>query len=261
MGECPNCDKYKYNDSFEVVNEVVQEDKNIQKLSNGKKGKYIALTILVVICLSAIATAVTLVCLQINSQKQSNKDINIVSINETTENTTNSKASEKDTKANEETMPKTESDTIANSTTSNNKNSENSMNSQDNNSSFVQVQETTKNIKTTDYSKYVGIWKKVYPNTSGAELSLDIKDVVGSQISFVLTRISPNCAHIAGTEVITAEVDSNNEVHFEFEDSFCNKIAGYMKLNNDNIYVKNEITEYYQPYLFALYADDKLTKY
>lgn len=264
-GLCPNCDKKstKYDDNFSYYSEADfnnNYDENDRKKSVRKK---VLIATLVTVCIALIITAIILICSIFNTKNY-----------KTDKNESTSKISEK--YAYSESVTKTENTESEIETTksfqsdasSDNRNS--SKHNYDNSKIIETSQPYTENnkVNTTvaessyanDYSQYVGKWDIVYPNGNGAALWVDITDVKENKMTFELGRTSPNYSHIAMTESITAEINFNNEVNFTFTDSFSNNGTGYMKLNDDNIYLKTEISKTNQPYIYALFADDTLTK-
>lgn len=67
-----------------------------------------------------------------------------------------------------------------------------------------------------------------------------------------------NYAHITGVGDLTAPVTNGNRLELSFTESIGNKCIGYAKLNDDSIYLKIEIEEAYQPYIFGANVDCNL---
>lgn len=104
-----------------------------------------------------------------------------------------------------------------------------------------------------NYSSYMNMWGKDYGHD--ATCTLKFLSIDDNEVCFTLSQTSPNVTHIALTESIYAEIDSNDEIYFDFTDSFGNIGTGVVQLSGDSIHVKTTITEYSTPYIFGLSMD------
>lgn len=132
-------------------------------------------------------------------------------------------------------------------------------------SEFVTVKPTEETIQPTtdakkDFSSYVGSWIKEYPNTNGASVWINIKSIDKNNIVFIIGNTSNNLAHITESGEITSTINDDGEVNFTFNDTFSNYGTGYIKFKDNSIYLKTTFDEYSQPYIWALHADEVLTR-
>lgn len=280
---CPNCDKQSinYNDNFDDASKGKSDDvaehykyaygeENIH--SKKDTGRNILISVLATACVALIVTTVIFFYPLFSEDSKSENEKTIPVDYETTsalENISTAKTKndvetssiKEDGKSDKASSAQASVNSAQNSNYDSDKKSEASHISVDeNNNSKNNCSEIESNNSVNDYSQYVGKWEKNYPESNGAGLWVDIIDVNGNQITFTMCKTAPNFAHIAMTESITAEINYDNEVRFSFEDSFCNEGTGYIKLSEDSIYLKTDFIEFYQPYIYALIADDTLTK-
>lgn len=124
------------------------------------------------------------------------------------------------------------------------------------------TEETTQFITNAkkDFSSYVGSWIKEYPNTNGASVWVNIKSIDENNITFHIGNTSNNLAHITESGEIISTINDDGEVNFAFYDTFSNYGTGYIRLKDDSIYLKTTFDEYSQPYIWALHADEVLTR-
>lgn len=111
-----------------------------------------------------------------------------------------------------------------------------------------------------DFSSYVGSWRKDYPDTNGASVWVNIKSINENNITFYIGNTSANLAHITESGEITSTINDDGEVNFTFNDTFSNYGTGYIKFKDNSIYLKTTFDEYSQPYIWALHADEVLTR-
>lgn len=112
----------------------------------------------------------------------------------------------------------------------------------------------------TDYSKYIGSWRKEYPDSGGASVWINIESVNENTVTFCIGNTSRNLAHITQSNKITSAINDDGEVNFTFNDTFCNYGTGYIKFKDNSIYLKTTFDEYYRPHIWALHADEELTR-
>lgn len=106
--------------------------------------------------------------------------------------------------------------------------------------------------------KYLGTWSDVDNNGQG--FTVTIVSINGDIIECYMCKTAPNAAHIAMTEKIFGQLVEDNKVYFDFTDSFMNVGNGILTLNDDTIYINATVTEFDQPYLYALMGEGELVK-
>ncbi len=109
-----------------------------------------------------------------------------------------------------------------------------------------------------NYDKYLGTWSNV--DNLGQGFTVTISSIVGNDVECYMCKTAPNAAHIAMTEKIFGHLVEDNKVYFDFTDSFMNVGNGVLTLNDDTIHINATVTEFDQPYLYALMGEGELVK-
>lgn len=110
------------------------------------------------------------------------------------------------------------------------------------------------------YEKYVGLWEyRVGDDGLGGCVKLGIFSIDENTAEVTILKVSPNYAHLAGAEMLTVPV-KGNRLELSFTDSFSNKCSGYAELNEDSVYLKINIDEAYQPFIYGANVDVTLYK-
>lgn len=110
------------------------------------------------------------------------------------------------------------------------------------------------------YEKYVGLWEyRVGDEGLGGCVKLGVFSINENIAEVTILKVSPNYAHLAGTEMLTVPV-KGNRLELSFTDSFSNKCNGYAELNEDSVYLKINIEEAYQPFIYGANVDVTLYK-
>lgn len=107
------------------------------------------------------------------------------------------------------------------------------------------------------YSDYLGTWSNSF--SGGGGFTVTFSSIDGNVVEMYLCKVAPNAAHIAATEKISATIE-NDEINFNFSDSFMNSGKGVITLNGDTISLSLNITEPSDPFIYGLLGKGELTK-
>ena len=108
------------------------------------------------------------------------------------------------------------------------------------------------------YDSYVGTWSET--DAYGTEYCVVITSVTGSKAEVCMEKVSPNASHIATVGPISADIESDNTITFEYEDSFLNFGVAKLTLNGNSISLRAEISDFDEGYVFSFSGEAFLTK-
>lgn len=129
----------------------------------------------------------------------------------------------------------------------------------------VKIPETTQNTyeetQNESYDKYVGLWEySIGENDIDGVIKLGVFSIDENSAVISFSKVSANYAHIAGIGNLSVSVTNGNRIELSFTDNFDNKCSGYAELNDDKIYIKIDIDEANQPFIFGSNVDVTLSK-
>lgn len=105
-----------------------------------------------------------------------------------------------------------------------------------------------------DYSSYIGTWTTL----PSAGVTVVFNSFDDNTAKFFIISNTADASHVATTENISAKVTNDNEIKFDYHDSWDNYGSGTISLNNDSIYLKLVPSKKNGSY--GVYCDDKLLK-
>lgn len=109
-------------------------------------------------------------------------------------------------------------------------------------------------------NKYVGLYS-YNPNNEGdtGSIKVGILSIDENQAEIEVMKSSPNYAHLAGG-IFTGIITDENRIDFTMTDSFSNVCSGYILLYDDSIYMKSDIVEKSEPYMYGMIIDNTIEK-
>lgn len=129
----------------------------------------------------------------------------------------------------------------------------------------VNIPDTTQSVyqetEVNSNYNYVGLWEYCFGESDiDGKVRLGIFSIDEENAVIIISKTSANYAHIAGTAELSVPVINDNKLDLSFTDSFGNKCKGYIELNENNVYMKIDIQEVAQPYIFGADVDVNLYK-
>lgn len=111
-----------------------------------------------------------------------------------------------------------------------------------------------------DLNKYVGLYS-YNPNNEGdtGSIKVGILSIDENQAEIEVMKSSPNYAHLAGGK-FAGTITDENRIDFTMTDSFSNVCSGYILLYDDSIYMKSDIVEKSEPYMYGMIIDNTIEK-
>lgn len=111
-----------------------------------------------------------------------------------------------------------------------------------------------------DLNKYVGLYS-YNPNNEGdtGSIKVGILSIDENQAEIEVMKSSPNYANLAGGK-FTGTITEENRIDFTMTDNFDNVCSGYIMLYEDSIYMKSDIVEKAEPYMYGMIIDNTIEK-